>query len=153
VADDDATQHGAQDLAQSRNRGQCAEPVDPGKRTLSLRHDALRPDSARSVTDAQHRGGQRHGWNRFREHQYECCAGTDDETEDKKEGGMMAFSPAAQSDRKKHRRDREACGGQSDRDTVGAEGQQSVGRNRSRHGDRDLQQKDARNRGEKPRRR
>ena len=154
VADDHAAQHGADDLAQSRNRGERAEPVDARQRTLRLRHDALRRrwwlTCARCQALSWRAPGPESSPRQTRTKA--AAAEIPDRRREGSRGGVAQSSVRSLTAR--------SIGGTAkhaavrpERGAVGAERQQSVCRHRARHGDRDLQQEDAGDRADEPRRR
>ena len=152
VADDHPAQYRADDLAQRRDSGERAEPADARERAVGLRHDALRADGARHVPDAQRGRTDRNGGDVL------------GNTRTNAASAAMARPPAsgiAGWCRSVHRPKptassiggSEARGRQAEGEAVGTEGQESVGRHRPGQGDRDLQQEDAGDGADEPRRR
>ena len=153
VADDHAAENRTDDLAERRDRGQGAEPIDPRQRALRLGHDALRADGARHVPDAQCGRGKRDGRDALSDDERKRRRGGDRETEAEQDRGVVLLGPPAEADGQQHRRDGEARGGQAERGAVGAERQEPVGRHRPRERDRHLQQEDAGDGADEPPRR
>ena len=120
---------------------------------MGLRHDALPADGCGHVPDAERGRRERHHRNTLGDNENECGQGRHTQSQNEKDRGMVPFGPASESDGEKHRRDREACGRQPERRGVGVERQQPVSGHRTGQGDRDLQQEDAGDGADQPRRR
>ena len=120
---------------------------------LRLGHDALPADGCGHVPDAERGRRNRDGPESLGDNESEGRRGPDSQTESEQDRGMVPFGPPAEADREHDRRDSEASGRQPERRGVGAEGKESVGRHRTGQGDRDLEQEDACDGADQPRRR